>query len=86
MSTIIINLPKKKVGPVPATGPHAELLAEMELTANALIKLIAREKSGFYDGFGQGFWTGSDSVLNMAQRLVKLAEQRTPELRDAAVR
>ena len=39
-----------------------------------------------YDGFGQGFWTGSDSVLNAAWQLVLLAERRAGELRDAGAR
>jgi hypothetical protein len=83
MSFLILRREEKQTGPVPASGVHAELLAELNATASALIKLIELERSGVYDGFGQGFWTGSDSVLNAARRLVALAERRAGELRDA---
>lgn len=86
MSTFVIQRNNRKTGPVPASGVHAELLAELEHGANALLKLVALERSGVYDGLGHNFWVGSDSVLNMAQRLVALAEQRAAELRDAAPR
>lgn len=75
----------RKAGPVPATGIHAELLAEMSQAASSLIKLIELERSGTYDGFGN-FWVGFDSVLNTAKKIVALAEQRAAELRDAAPR
>ncbi len=83
---MLIMIQKKTVGPVPATGVHAELLADMEATATGLIALIGRERSGIYDGLGGGFWVSSDSVLNAARRLVQLAEQRAGELRDAGPR
>ena len=83
---VLLYRDQKKTGPVPASGRHAELLAELSQTANALIKIIELERTGVYDGFGQNFWTGFDSVLNTAQRLVVLAERRAAELRDAAPR
>ncbi len=83
---MLIMIQKKTVGPVPATGVHAELLADMEATATGLIALIGRERSGIYDGLGGDFWVSSDSVLNAARRLVQLAEQRAGELRDAGPR
>ncbi len=83
---MLIMLQRKKTGPIPASGIHAELLADMEATATGLIALIGRERSGVYDGLGGGFWVGSDSVLNAARRLVALAEQRAGELRDAGPR
>jgi hypothetical protein len=33
-------------------------LGELEVTAKALLKLIGLERSGVYDGFGQGFLDG----------------------------
>jgi hypothetical protein len=81
MSFLILRREEKQTGPVPASGVHAELLAELNATASALIKLIELERS-----FEQGFWTGSDSVLNAARQLVRLAEQRAGELRDAGPR
>ncbi len=83
---VLLYRAEKKTGPVPASGIHAELLGEMQLTATALIKLLELERTGVYDGFGHNFWTGSDSVLNTARRLVALAEQRVAELRDAGPR
>jgi hypothetical protein len=83
---MLIMVQKKTVGPVPATGVHAELLAEMQETATGLITLIGLERAGTYDGLGGGFWVGMDSVLNAARRLVALAEQRAGELRDAGPR
>jgi hypothetical protein len=81
-----IVLEQKRVGPVPASGVHAELLAELETTATWLIKLIERERCGIYDGLGQNFWVNSDSVLNTARRTFELAEQRASFLRDARPR
>jgi hypothetical protein len=83
---IMIQHPEKKAGPVLATGVHAELLADLENTATWLIKLIERERSGTYDGFGQNFWTVSDSVLNAAHKIAELADQRASFLRDAGPR
>jgi hypothetical protein len=83
---MLIMLQHKKSGSIPATGIHAELLADMESTATGLIALIGRERTGVYDGLGGSFWVGSDSVLNAAKRLVALAEQRVAELRDAGPR
>jgi hypothetical protein len=83
---MLIMLQHKKLGPMPAVGIHAELLADMEATATGLIALIGRERTGIYDGLGGGFRVGSDSVLNAAKRLVALAEQRAGELRDAGPR
>jgi hypothetical protein len=56
---MLIMVQKKTVGPVAATGIHAELLADVEATANGLIALIARERTGVYDGLGGGFWVGA---------------------------
>jgi hypothetical protein len=81
-----IFLERKKTTPQPAVGVHLELLGDLEQGANALLKLVALERSGVYDNLGQNFWVGSDSVLTMAQRLVALAEQRVAELRDGAQR
>jgi hypothetical protein len=51
---MLIMIQKKTVGPVPATGVHAELLADMEATANGLVALIARERTGVYDVVASG--------------------------------
>jgi hypothetical protein len=53
MSTFVIHRYEGKT-PIPATGIHAELLAEASEAAAALIKLIELERSGVFDGFGQG--------------------------------
>ncbi len=45
-------------GPAPATGVHAELLAEMSQTAGGLLKLIEFERAGTYDGNGIWFLGG----------------------------
>ena len=82
MGFTVLLREENQAGPVPASGIHAELLAELDISARALIRLIELERSGVYDRLGQHFWTGSDSVLNTAQRIVKLAEQRIGELRD----
>ena len=82
MGFTVLFREENQAGPVPASGTHAEVLAELDTSARALIRLIELERSGVYDGFGHGFWTDSDPVLNTAQRIVKLAEQRLGELRD----
>jgi hypothetical protein len=84
--SVLLYRAEKKTGPVPASGIHAELLAEISQGASALIKIVELERSGVYDGFGQNFWVGSDSVLTTARKLVALAEQRIAELRDAGPR
>jgi hypothetical protein len=86
MATFILERRAKKTGPTPASGAHAELLAEMSEATVALGKLIELERSGIYDNLGENFWVGSDSVLAMTQKLVKLAEQRIGEMRDATPR
>lgn len=86
MSVLLLRLEKTQTGPVPASGIHAELLAEISRGASALIKLVELERSGVYDGLGQDFWTGFDSVLSKAQQLVELAKQRAAELKDVAIR
>jgi hypothetical protein len=75
MSTIYM-LHTEKPSIRPATGLHLELLVEAEEAAIALLRLIHLERSGTYDGFGTGFWTGSDSALNMAEKIVRLLQQR----------
>ena len=72
-----------RTGPVAATGIHAELLAEIDLAARALIKFVALERSGEYDGLGRTFWTRTDPVLDTARKLVALTEKCRAELRDA---
>jgi hypothetical protein len=52
----------------------------------ALTALVEAEMSGVYDGMGGDFWVARDAVLDVARRLVELAEQRIAELRDAAPR
>jgi hypothetical protein len=79
--SVLLYRAEKKTGP--ASGIRAELLAEISQGASALLKLVELERSG---GFGQGFWVGSDSVLETPRRLVALAEQRAAELRDAGPR
>ena len=82
MGFTVLFREENQAGPVPASGTHAEVLAELDTSARALIRLIELERAGVYDGFGHSFWTESDPVLSAAQRLVKLAEQRIGELRD----
>ena len=55
MSYLFLRDDKQQVGPVPASGLHGELLAEMTMGALALVTLIERERSGVYDGHGHGF-------------------------------
>ena len=83
MSFMVVHHEEGQTGPVPASGIHAELLAELDVSAHALIKLVELERSGVYDGIEHRFWTVSDPVLNAARRLVMLAEQRAAELRDS---
>ena len=73
-------------GPREAVGLHAELLAELTATANALIQLVEAERAGSFDGYGADFWVGTDRVLDAARQLVVLAEKRANELRDAGPR
>jgi hypothetical protein len=80
MSSIVL-VSHRKTGPVPASGTHAELLAELKTTATWLLKLIELEWSGTYDNMGQNFWIVSDSLLDTTRKLVSLAEQRASELK-----
>ena len=57
----------------PVAQDHAELLAEMGLICQALVKIIEREKTGVRDG--EGFWLGGDPILSHTQRLLGLVEQ-----------
>jgi len=83
-NTFILHVENQKA-PVPASGTHAEALGELEIAAKALLKLIERERSGVFDGFaGQRFWIGSDSVSDMAEKIVELAARVAGERRDAA--
>jgi hypothetical protein len=68
---------RKQFSPQPATGTHAELLAEITQGANVLIKLVELEQSGVCDG--AGFWVIQDPILNIARKLVALAEQRVSD-------
>lgn len=86
MGTVILKASDNPVGPKPASGIHAELLEEVTIAAHRLIELVALEKSGHYDGMGENFWTTSDRPLRMAEHIVKLAQQRAAELKDAAAR
>ena len=80
LATAIFNVAERRqASPQPATGRHAELLEEISQRANALIRLVELERSGVCDG--AGFWVGSDPILNTAQKLVTLAEQRVGERR-----
>ncbi len=68
---------RKQTNLRPATGVHAELLAEISQAAAALSKLVELERTGVCNG--AGFWVGSDPILDMARRLVALAERRAGE-------
>ena len=59
------------VQPVP--DYHAELLNEMAQVCADLIKFLEAERTGVRGG--QGFWLGSDPILDQTQKLVTLAEQ-----------
>jgi hypothetical protein len=72
----------KPRGPQPASGIHAELLAEIEQAARALIVLTERERTGVFDGFNQTFWVSRDPVLDTVRKLFDLASRRVGELRD----
>ena len=74
MPIVILPAERKQFSPRPATGAHAELLAEISQSAKVLIKLVELEQSGICDG--SGFWIGSDPILNTARKLVALVEQR----------
>ena len=69
--TITIAKPTGGIQPVPPY--HAELLAEMAEVCAGLIKLLELERTGVRGG--QGFWTGSDPILDQTRRLVGLAAQ-----------
>lgn len=68
----------KSSAPAPASGRHAEALGDLEQAANQLLRLIAAERSGVFDGVGQSFWITEDAILRTAQELVRLAEWRVP--------
>jgi hypothetical protein len=53
--------------PSPATGRHAELLAEITKSANLLIALVEVDRVGVCDG--QGFWINTDRILDTARKL-----------------
>jgi hypothetical protein len=66
-------------GPRAASGRHAELLADLQNATARLAELIELERTGVCDG--QGFWIGSDPLLDTARKLVRIAEQRVSEFR-----
>jgi hypothetical protein len=72
--TIISVQGQKQSGPAPASGKHAEILGDIVRQADMRIRHVEAERSGV--GLGQGCWVGGDPVLDAAQKLVKLAEQR----------
>ena len=86
MSFLILRREEKQTGPVPATGVHAELLAEIEEAAKALLKFLALERIGTYHADGRDWWTRSDPLMERAQVLVKLIERRAGEVRDVGPR
>lgn len=77
-SATIVDL-TESTGVRPATGKYAELLGDITHAANALLRLVEAERSGVCDG--QGFWNGSDPILDATRKLVSLAEQRVGALR-----
>ena len=58
MGFTVLFREENQAGPVPASGTHAEVLAELDTSARALIRLIELERSGVYDGLGQQFLDG----------------------------
>jgi hypothetical protein len=84
--SVVVFAYEKQVSPLSATGRHAEVLAEISQAAELLIRYVAAEQSGTYDGFGQDAWVGSDPIDRTVQRLAALLEQRNSALRDAAPR
>ena len=77
-SETTVNL-TKQTGPSAASGRHAELLVDLQNAAASLTKLVELELTGVCDG--QGFWIGSDPLLDTTRKLVNIAEQRVSEFR-----
>jgi hypothetical protein len=75
-SETTVNL-TEQTGPRAASGRHAELLADLQNATARLTRLIELERTGVCDG--DGFWIGSDAILDTARKLVNLAEQRVSE-------
>jgi hypothetical protein len=71
MTTTIV-METKQAGPCPATGTHAELLAEITQAAAQLAQFTELERSGVCDG--GGVWIGHDPLLAVARRLLTLIE------------
>jgi hypothetical protein len=84
MSGRIVVLSYDKKTNSPARGRHAELLTEISQEAEALIRFVALEQSGLYDGLGQSAWVSSDPLENTVQRLRHLIEERIDAVRNAA--
>jgi hypothetical protein len=84
--SVVVFAYEKKTGLQPAVGRHAEVLREISQQAEALVRFIALEQSGYYDDLGQAAWVASDPIDSTVQRLAGLLEQRNGAIRDAALR
>jgi hypothetical protein len=72
---IIVHTNPSKT-PQPATARHAEILNEITQRAQRLLQLIEAERKGTYDNLGANFWVQCDPVLQCAQKLATLAQER----------
>jgi hypothetical protein len=83
---IIFQYTKQQTGPIPATGKHAEILADLSQQAEVLLRFVAAERSGIYDGLGQNAWVSSDPIESAVKRLMALDADRVAVVRDGAAR
>jgi hypothetical protein len=72
---LVVQLNKSKT-PRPASGRHAEILNEITQRAQRLLQLIDAERKGVYDNLGSDFWLQTDPLLQTAQKLAILAQER----------
>jgi hypothetical protein len=68
---------RKPFSPQPATGRHAEVLAEITILANQVLKFVELERTGVCDG--QGFWIAYDPIVATIRKLAVLGEQRVSD-------
>ncbi len=88
MTQIFLDNTRSTTKPVPVdnNSAYGEHLEEMRLAALDLVELLARERSGTFDGLGLNFWFETDRVLGRARKLFQLAEQRAASLKDGSFR
>ncbi len=74
---------QRQAGIEPATGARAEGLAELQVQALDLIRVVELERSGIRDG--DGSWHGSDALAGTVLRLHEIWQRIDREARESKI-